>query len=173
MKGASRVLKQDDIDSILELADIEADRWGHKSANLAHVAYVMATVFRKEFTLHFGKFGRVLLEELLRSNTNPAGIGKAKTLLVSAESIDDAVLVLHQFLSFPEVMTDDMELGAHDRWLISQIEDRFRAYGRRPSNETLDELYVLIASLKVVGLDESHEAMKARLIELRDKRSVP
>jgi len=61
-----------------------------------------------------------------------------------------------------------MELDAHDRWLVGHIEDRFRAYERNRDNDTLDGLYVLIATLKVVGLNRSHEAMKARLIASRE-----
>jgi len=56
---------------------------------------------------------------------------------------------------------------AQEKWLVNAISDRFAIYKQRPDSETLDELYVLIAALKVLGLDGAHEAMKARLIEVR------
>jgi len=54
-----------------------------------------------------------------------------------------------------------------EKWLVMAIEQRFTAYKQQSSNDILDELYVLIAALKVLGLDGAHEAMKSKLISLR------
>jgi len=56
---------------------------------------------------------------------------------------------------------------AQEKWLVTAITDRFIAYKARPTNETLDELYVLIAALKVLGLGSAHEAMKTKLLDIR------
>lgn len=57
--------------------------------------------------------------------------------------------------------------SAQEKWLVNAVNNRFILYKNRPSNELLDELYVLIAALKVLGLDGAHEAMKSKLLDLR------
>jgi repressor LexA len=56
---------------------------------------------------------------------------------------------------------------AQEKWLVDAINQRFAMYSNQPSGEVLDELYVLIAALKVLGLDGAHEAMKVKLIQAR------
>jgi SOS-response transcriptional repressor LexA len=53
---------------------------------------------------------------------------------------------------------------AKEKWLVEAVTDRFDAYAQTPNQTTLDELYVLIGTLKILGMDGAHEAMKARLI---------
>lgn len=57
--------------------------------------------------------------------------------------------------------------AAQEKWLVSAINQRFESYGRAPTQMTLDELYVLIGTLKILGLDAAHESTKARLGKLR------
>lgn len=54
-----------------------------------------------------------------------------------------------------------------EKWLVSAINDRFSSYENQPNGDVLDELYVLIAALKVLGLNEAHEATKVRLLKLK------
>jgi len=54
----------------------------------------------------------------------------------------------------------------HESWLVDQIQDRFTTHAKSPTNRTLDELYVLIGTLKVVGLNSAHEAMKEVLAKV-------
>ena len=54
---------------------------------------------------------------------------------------------------------------AKEKWLVEAVTDRFQVYAQAPNQTTLDELYVLIGTLKILGMDGAHEAMKARLIE--------
>jgi len=56
---------------------------------------------------------------------------------------------------------------AKEKWLVDAINDRFDRYEQQASQQTLDELYVLIGSLKILGLDGAHESTKARLAKLR------
>jgi SOS-response transcriptional repressor LexA len=56
---------------------------------------------------------------------------------------------------------------AKEKWLVDAINDRFRLYDQSPTQMTLDELYVLIGTLKILGLDGAHEASKAKLAKLR------
>ena len=56
---------------------------------------------------------------------------------------------------------------SQEKWLVSAINERFDTYAKTPNQMTLDELYVLIGSLKILGLDGAHESMKTRLLKLR------
>jgi SOS-response transcriptional repressor LexA len=56
---------------------------------------------------------------------------------------------------------------AKEKWLVDAINDRFHLYNQSPNQMTLDELYVLIGTLKILGLDGAHEASKAKLAKLR------
>lgn len=56
---------------------------------------------------------------------------------------------------------------AKERWLVEAINERFALYHQAPNQMTLDELYVLIGALKILGLDGAHEASKAKLAKLR------
>jgi repressor LexA len=56
---------------------------------------------------------------------------------------------------------------AQEKWLVAAIDERFDRYASAPNQMTLDELYVLIGTLKILGLDGAHEAMKSRLASLR------
>jgi len=57
--------------------------------------------------------------------------------------------------------------ASQEKWLVEAINDRFDIYAKTPNQMTLDELYVLIGTLKILGLDGAHESTKARLGKLR------
>jgi SOS-response transcriptional repressor LexA len=57
--------------------------------------------------------------------------------------------------------------AAQEKWLVSAINQRFDLYAQSPTQMTLDELYVLIGTLKILGLDAAHESTKARLGKLQ------
>ena len=54
---------------------------------------------------------------------------------------------------------------AQEKWIINVITTKFDELDNMHKPETLDELYVLVGALKVLGLDEAHVAMKTRLID--------
>lgn len=54
---------------------------------------------------------------------------------------------------------------AQEKWLINAVTDRFDEVETGFSQKTLDELYVLVGALKVLGLDDAHLAMKTRLTD--------
>jgi repressor LexA len=54
---------------------------------------------------------------------------------------------------------------AQEKWIINAITDRFDMLSKLDNSQTLDELYVLVGALKVLGLDGAHVAMKTRLTE--------
>lgn len=56
--------------------------------------------------------------------------------------------------------------AAQEKWLVGAINDRFAVYATSPNQVTLDELYVLVGTLKILGLTGAHEAMRTKLMKL-------
>ena len=56
---------------------------------------------------------------------------------------------------------------AKEKWLTDAINERFAQYEQQPNQRTLDELYVLIGALKILGLDGAHEAARSRLTRVQ------
>jgi SOS-response transcriptional repressor LexA len=73
----------------------------------------------------------------------------ARSLEVVTTHLDDAVR---------KVATSTQE-----KWLINAVTERFDALEKQHDDKVLDELYVLIGALKVLGLEDAHLAMKTRL----------
>jgi SOS-response transcriptional repressor LexA len=55
---------------------------------------------------------------------------------------------------------------SQEKWLINAVTERFDSLEQQHNDTVLDELYVLIGALKILGLDDAHIAMKARLMAL-------
>lgn len=53
--------------------------------------------------------------------------------------------------------------GSREKWLVEAINERFGRYEQAPNPQLLDELYVLIGTLKVLGFEAAYEAMRGRL----------
>lgn len=62
---------------------------------------------------------------------------------------------------------------AEEKWLVLKVEQFFKLAEADPSSppEKIDELYVLVGMLKVLGLDGAAYSYIRRLNELREKRS--
>lgn len=54
---------------------------------------------------------------------------------------------------------------AQEKWIINAVTDKFDALDMSHDPEVLDELYVLVGALKVLGLGGAHVAMKTRLTD--------
>lgn len=54
---------------------------------------------------------------------------------------------------------------AKEKWLVDAVEERFTRYDQVPGPQLLDELYVLIGALKVLGFDGAYEAMRSKLAQ--------
>jgi len=52
---------------------------------------------------------------------------------------------------------------AKEKWLVEAVEARFTQYQQAMTPQLLDELYVLIGALKVLGFDGAYEAMRSKL----------
>lgn len=62
---------------------------------------------------------------------------------------------------------------AQEKWIINIITSKFDALDKMHNQETLDELYVLVGALKVLGLDGAHVAMKMRLVDYLKAQKIP
>lgn len=62
---------------------------------------------------------------------------------------------------------------SEEKWLVLKVEQFFKLAESDPNSppEKIDELYVLVGMLKVLGLDGAAYAYIRRLNELREKRS--
>lgn len=56
--------------------------------------------------------------------------------------------------------------AANERWLVEAVNERFASYEDNKKAEVLDELYVLIGSLKVLAMDDAYLAARSRLMSL-------
>jgi len=52
-----------------------------------------------------------------------------------------------------------------EKWLVEAVNERFSRYDAAPNPQLLDELYVLVGALKVLGFDGAYEAMRTKLAE--------
>ena len=55
---------------------------------------------------------------------------------------------------------------AKEKWLVEEIKRRFGMYRETPSPQLMDELYVLVGALKVLGFDGAYESTRAELAQL-------
>lgn len=55
--------------------------------------------------------------------------------------------------------------SAKEKWLVEAVEVRLSQYATSKDGHILDELYVLIGALKVLGFDGGYEAMRAKLTQ--------
>jgi repressor LexA len=83
----------------------------------------------------------------------------------SARSLEMVDSVKKDFAT-PKVATQSQE-----KWLIEQIAANFEVIevNATRSQKELDDLYVLVGALQVLGLDEAARSFKARLVELIKK----
>lgn len=55
---------------------------------------------------------------------------------------------------------------AKEKWLVDAVRERFEKYKQTPETSTIDELYVLIGALKVLGFEGAYQATRSELAEL-------
>jgi repressor LexA len=54
---------------------------------------------------------------------------------------------------------------AQEKWMINAVIAKFNTLNESYNQQVLDEIYVLIGALKILGLDGAHIAMKTRLVD--------
>lgn len=66
----------------------------------------------------------------------------------------------------PSSVTTTSSAGSsREKWLVEAVNERFGRYNQAQTPQLLDELYVLIGALKVLGFDEAYEAMRSKLAD--------
>ena len=62
---------------------------------------------------------------------------------------------------------------SQEKWIVNAVNDKFAEFDKSHDSEILDQLYVLVGALKVLGLDGAHVAMKTKLSDhLKSQRIV-
>lgn len=71
----------------------------------------------------------------------------------------------------PEKILTNIVMPAEEKWLIEKIDYKFVQVEQAPaaSQMELDSLYVLVGTLKVLGLEGAASSFTARLSHLKDK----
>lgn len=54
---------------------------------------------------------------------------------------------------------------AREKWLVDVVNDKFREYEGSSEPRVLDEIYVLVGALKVLGFEEAYAAMRNKLVK--------
>lgn len=68
-----------------------------------------------------------------------------------------------------DVGTRKAPTPTQEKWIINAVTERFNSLEQKHDDGVLDELYVLIGALKILGLEDAHVAMKSRLGDLIKK----
>lgn len=66
----------------------------------------------------------------------------------------------------PQASTVAPKNAAKEKWLVDAVKERFATYRQAPQPTTLDELYVLIGALKVLGFEGAYQSTRSELAEL-------
>lgn len=53
-----------------------------------------------------------------------------------------------------------------EKWLLDRIHDHFKKAESTASQKVIDDLFVLVGALHVLGLDDAHRSFKTRLLSL-------
>lgn len=56
-------------------------------------------------------------------------------------------------------------LASQEKWLVEIVQNKFNDFKKYSDPKLLDEVYVLVGSLKILGLDGAYVAMKAKLLD--------
>lgn len=67
---------------------------------------------------------------------------------------------------------DGVITEAKSKWLVDLINRRLAAAEQQPDQKSIDNLYVLVGSLHILGLEEAHIATKSRLLELEKRHKL-
>ena len=78
-----------------------------------------------------------------------------------------------QAAEVPKLSTNEVKPG-QEKWLVEKVDYFFKQaeQSAKPPTAQIDELYVLIGSLKVLGLDGAAQSFMPRLTGLKQKHSL-
>jgi len=58
---------------------------------------------------------------------------------------------------------------AQEKWLIELVKKKFVSVEKELTQQLVDDLYVLVGALQVIGLEDAARSFKPRLVELAEK----
>jgi len=66
----------------------------------------------------------------------------------------------------PSSATVGPKNAGKEKWLVDAVRERFESYKQLADPAMLDELYVLIGALKVLGFEGAYQSMRSELAEV-------
>lgn len=87
----------------------------------------------------------------------------------SARSLE----VVNPNITIPNVAGASGITAGQEKWLVDLVNNKFTETetAKNPSQKNIDELYVLVGALKVLGLNEAANSFMPKLKELSTKKS--
>lgn len=67
--------------------------------------------------------------------------------------------------NFTETPVKHIATSSREKWLVDVIIGKFNEIDELNETELLDQIYVLVGALKILGFEEAHVAMKSKLID--------
>jgi SOS-response transcriptional repressor LexA len=87
----------------------------------------------------------------------------SKGYLIKRDNSARSLEVLNS--QYKEATTSVGASSSNEKWLMGIINDKFKELEKSHEEKILDQLFVLMATLKVVGLIDAHTAVKARITD--------
>jgi SOS-response transcriptional repressor LexA len=56
--------------------------------------------------------------------------------------------------------------AAKEKWMVDAVRERFDSYRQSNSSTTLDEIYVLVGAMKVLGFEAAYMSLRSELADL-------
>ena len=93
-----------------------------------------------------------------------AGAGASDGLLQGGDSLSA--------INFDDKSSSGIRPGtvAQGKWLRGAVEERFARYKQTGDSKLLDETYVLIGALKILGFDEAYRDMRQLLVQVQKSK---
>lgn len=66
----------------------------------------------------------------------------------------------------PKLATNQVK-PAEEKWLVEKVEHLFMQMGQNPTEEQVNQLNILIAALRILGLDGAAHSFSTRLTEIK------
>jgi len=69
----------------------------------------------------------------------------------------------------PTILQTNIVKPSEEKWLVEKIDYKLRQAEEAPSKEAVDNIYVLVGTLKILGLDGAAQSFMSRLSDLKNR----
>lgn len=166
-------MSPENIARILDLARSEVKRWGGTEPSFTHVAFVLSQMSPEEFLTGFGVSGSDHLHRLLTAKVFPGTETEVRAVLAGTDNHLSAIRAVRRELpgEVSEPNFDDWADTTLSRkaWLTEIVEEKLDTFAHTPTDALLDEIYVIVGALRIVGFQNAYEGAHARLREIQSR----